>query len=97
LHYLYISQYQVSFTPAQIAEGKALYNYESTPTTIPDQVGISVFYKNQNGEVFHTYSCYARGVDMLNGAYHYLDLVPKGRDEDRFKLSMEWFRRHDQY
>jgi predicted dithiol-disulfide oxidoreductase (DUF899 family) len=47
--------------------------------------------------VFHTYSCYSRGIDMLNGAYHYLDLVPKGRDEDRFKLSMEWLRRHDQY
>jgi predicted dithiol-disulfide oxidoreductase (DUF899 family) len=47
--------------------------------------------------VFHTYSCYSRGIDMLNGAYHYLDPVPKGRDEDRFKLSMEWLRRHDQY
>ena len=49
------------------------------------------------GEVFHTYSCYSRGVDMLNGAYHYLDLVPKGRDEDGLKFSMEWVRRHDQY
>jgi predicted dithiol-disulfide oxidoreductase (DUF899 family) len=47
--------------------------------------------------VFHTYSCYSRGVDMLNGAYHYLDLVPKGRDEDGFEFSMEWVRRHDQY
>ena len=49
------------------------------------------------GEVFHTYSCYSRGVDMLNGAYHYLDLVPKGRDEDDLKFTMAWVRRHDQY
>jgi predicted dithiol-disulfide oxidoreductase (DUF899 family) len=60
-------------------------------------VGISVFAKNEAGEVFHTYSTYARGVDMLNGAYHYLDLVPKGRDEGGLKYGMEWLRRHDQY
>jgi predicted dithiol-disulfide oxidoreductase (DUF899 family) len=89
--------YQASFTPEQIAEGKAYYNYESKPNTLSEQVGISVFYENDRGEVFHTYSCYSRGVDMLNGAYHYLDLVPKGRDEDGFKFSMEWVRRHDQY
>jgi predicted dithiol-disulfide oxidoreductase (DUF899 family) len=62
-----------------------------------DEVGISVFCKDERGEVFHTYSCYSRGVDMLNGAYHYLDLVPKGRDEDGFDFPMEWLRRHDQY
>jgi predicted dithiol-disulfide oxidoreductase (DUF899 family) len=62
-----------------------------------DEVGISVFYKDARGEVYHTYSCYSRGVDMLNGAHHYLDLVPKGRDEDGLKFSMEWVRRHDQY
>ena len=63
----------------------------------PELVGISVFYKNTRGEIFHTYSCYSRGVDMLNGAYHYLDLAPKGRDEDGLQFSMEWVRRHDQY
>jgi predicted dithiol-disulfide oxidoreductase (DUF899 family) len=89
--------YHVSFTPEQIAEGKAYYNYEIRPNALSDEVGISVFYKNERGEVFHTYSCYSRGVDMLNGAYHYLDLVPKGRDEDGLKFSMEWVRRHDQY
>jgi predicted dithiol-disulfide oxidoreductase (DUF899 family) len=62
-----------------------------------DDVGISVFYKNERSEVFHTYSCYSRGVDMLNGAYHYLDLAPKGRDEVGLKFPMEWVRRHDQY
>ncbi len=58
--------------------------------------GLSVFYKNERGEVFHTYSCYARGIDMVNGAYQFLDFVPKGRDEDGFEFSMEWVRRHDQ-
>jgi hypothetical protein len=58
--------YHVSFTSEQIAEGRAYYNYELRPNTLSDQVGISVFCKNESGEVFHTYSCYARGVDMLN-------------------------------
>lgn len=89
--------YHVSFTPEQIAEGEASYNYEVRPNTMSDEVGISVFCKDERGEVFHTYSCYSRGVDMLNGAYHYLDLVPKGRDEDGFDFPMEWLRRHDQY
>lgn len=78
--------YHVSFTPEQIAEGKAYYNYEVRPNTLSEQVGISVFYKNERSEVFHTYSCYSRGVDMLNGAYHYLDLVSKGRDENGLKF-----------
>jgi predicted dithiol-disulfide oxidoreductase (DUF899 family) len=55
------------------------------------------FYKDDQGEVFHTYSCYSRGIDMLNGAYQCLDLVPKGRDEGALKFLMEWVRRHDQY
>ena len=89
--------YQVSFTPQQIAEGKAYYNYKIAPNTPSERVGISVFYKNDRGEVFHTYSCYSRGMDMLNSAYHYLDLAPKGRDEDGLEFPMEWVRRHDQY
>jgi predicted dithiol-disulfide oxidoreductase (DUF899 family) len=64
---------------------------------VSDEVGISVFCRNEAGEVFHTYSCYSRGVDMLNGAYHYLDHVPKGRDEDGFDFPMTWVRRYDQY
>ena len=87
---------QVSFTPQQLAAG-AVYNYAALPYNMSDLVGISVFAKNEAGEVFHTYSTYARGVDMLNGAYHYLDLVPKGRDEGGLKYGMEWLRRHDQY
>ena len=89
--------YHVSFSPEQIADGKAYSNYEVRPNTVSEQVGISVFYRNERNEVFHTYSCYARGVDMLNGAYHYLDLAPKGRDEDGLEFTMAWVRRHDQY
>jgi predicted dithiol-disulfide oxidoreductase (DUF899 family) len=89
--------YGVSFTPeAQRGEG-AVYNYTPREKTISDQVGISVFAKNEQGAVFHTYSCYERGVDMLNGAYHYLDLVPKGRDEDQLKFTQSWVRHHDAY
>jgi predicted dithiol-disulfide oxidoreductase (DUF899 family) len=88
--------YQASFTPEQIAAG-TYYNYQVQPNKVSEQVGISVFARNGRGELFHTYSCYSRGVDMLNGAYHYLDLVPKGRDEDDLQFSMAWLRRHDQY
>jgi predicted dithiol-disulfide oxidoreductase (DUF899 family) len=89
--------YHVSFTPEQIVEGKAYYNYAVRPIDVSDEQGISVFYRNQKGEVFHTYSCHGRGIDMVNGAYQFLDLVPKGRDEDGLDFSMEWVRRHDQY
>ena len=89
--------YHASFTPEEIAEEKAYYNYEVRPSTMSDDVAISVFHNDEQGDVFHTYSCYSRGIDMLNCAYHYLDLVPKGRDEDGFKFPMEWVRRHDQY
>jgi predicted dithiol-disulfide oxidoreductase (DUF899 family) len=89
--------YCVSFTTEQIAEGRAYYNYAVRPIDVSDEQGISVFCKDENGEVFHTYSCHGRGIDMVNGAYQFLDLVPKGRDEDHFGFSMEWVRRHDQY
>lgn len=89
--------YHVSFTPEQIAEGKAYYNYGIRTIDVSDENGISVFRKNESGDVFHTYSCHGRGIDMVNGAYQFLDLVPKGGDEDGFKFSMEWLRRHDQY
>ena len=88
--------YHVSFTPAQMAEGKAYYNYRIGPDIHPEKEGLSVFYKNGDGEVFHTYSCYARGIDMLNGTYQYLDVAPKGRDENT-EFPMSWVRRHDQY
>ena len=88
----------VSFTPEQLAKGEALQNYGSSASFGSETVGISVFCKDGNGHVFHTYSCYSRGVDMLNGAYHYLDLTPKGRDEaNQGSNPQAWVRRHDEY
>ena len=89
--------YQVSFTPEEMEQGEMLYNYDMTKFPSEEAPGISVFYMNQQGEVFHTYSCYARGLDMLNGAYHYMDLAPKGRDEDDLPYTMAWLHRRDQY
>ena len=89
--------YHVSFTPEELAAGEAYYNYAVRPVTASDEQGISVFRRNARGEVFHTYSCHGRGIDMVNSAYHFLDLVPKGRDEDGFSFAMTWVRRHDQY
>ena len=89
--------YRVSFTPEQLATGEVDYNFAKRKTSLTELPGISVFYKDQAGNIFHTYSCYARGLDMLNGAYHLLDLVPKGRDEDGLPSSMAWLRHHDRY
>ncbi|HEV8713900.1 MAG TPA: DUF899 domain-containing protein [Candidatus Binatia bacterium] len=89
--------YHVSFTPEEMEKGEMYYNYEVRKVPREESVGISVFCKDQNGSIFHTYSCYARGVDMLNGAYHYLDLVPKGRDEAGLSFAQAWVRRHDRY
>lgn len=89
--------YHVSFRPGDVGKGGASYNYMPTETTMSDLPGISVFFKGAEGQVFHTYSCYARGLDMLNTAYHYLDLVPKGRDEGGLSFTMEWVRFRDLY
>lgn len=89
--------YQASATPEELAAGRAYYNFAICSNTVSEMVGVSVFYRSGPGEVYHTYSCYARGVEMVNGAYHFLDLVPKGRDEDGLRYPMEWVRRHDQY
>ena len=89
--------YQVSFTADELEKGEVFYNFDIGNFPADEAPGISVFYKSPEGEVFHSYSCYARGLDMLNGAYHYLDLLPKGRDEDGLDFTMAWLRRHDQY
>ena len=89
--------YHVSFTPDEMKSGEVFYNFHNTKFPSDEAPGISVFYKNEQGDVFHTYSCYARGLDILNGAYHFMDLVPKGRDEDDLPHTMAWLRRHDQY
>ena len=89
--------YHVSFTKDEMAKGKAYYNYEAQEFGSEEAPGASVFYKERTGEIFHTYSAYARGLDMLVGAYNYLDLVPKGRDEDALAFTMAWVRHHDRY
>jgi predicted dithiol-disulfide oxidoreductase (DUF899 family) len=88
--------YHVSFTKEDEAKGKVYYNY-GTQEFISDELpGLSVFYKDENGDIFHTYSTYARGLDSLVGTYNLLDLVPKGRDENP-ESTMDWVRRHDEY
>lgn len=88
--------FNVSFTPEDIAAGKAIYNYAPTKEAEDEMPGVSVFFK-EGQQIFHTYSTYARGIDLLNGAYNYLDLVPKGRDEDPASFTMSWLRHHDRY
>lgn len=87
----------VHFTPADLASGEPHYNFGTLRFGLSDAPGISVFCRDVQGQVFHTYSCYARGLDMLNGAYHLLDLVPKGRDEAALEHPMAWLRHRDSY
>ena len=88
---------RVSFSPEEAHNRTALYNYIRTDPGPLDREGISVFYKDESGVVFHTYSCFARGIDMMNATYQYLDLVPKGRDEQDLPDSQDWVRHHDRY
>lgn len=90
--------FRVSFSEDEIAKGRIDYNF-GTIVTDPRYLsrelpGVSVFYKNEAGEVFHTYSTYARGLDMLLGAHHYLDITPEGRNKGAYP---NWPRRHDEY
>src|SRR5579862_9763853 len=89
--------YHVSFTPEQLAQGKVEHNFtlEKFPGT--EAPGISVFYKDKDVDIFHTYSAYARGTETTMNAYNYLDSVPKGRDEDGLRFTMSWLRHHDRY
>ena len=86
--------FNVSFTP-QGAEQGGYYNYRVRPTGVTEREGMSVFYQDDAGDVYHTYSAYERGIEMFNTPYHYQDTVPKGRDEDG--RSQHWVRRHDEY
>ena len=82
----------VSFTPEALARGEVTYGCVRRKTTMSELPGIGVFFGEQSGGVFDTYSCYARGLDMVNGAYHFLDLTPKGRDEAGLPYTMAWVR-----
>jgi predicted dithiol-disulfide oxidoreductase (DUF899 family) len=89
--------YNVSFRPEEVAKKEGMYNFTIQDPLTTQREGVSVFYKDPAGHIFHTYSAYARGIDMLNVAYHYLDLVPKGRDEANNEFRQFWVRRHDEY
>jgi predicted dithiol-disulfide oxidoreductase (DUF899 family) len=89
--------FAVSFRPEQVEAEAPAYNFGTLPPYGEEAPGISVFAKGAAGKVFHTYSTYARGLDMLNAAYHYLDLVPKGRDEAALDWPMQWVRLRDEY
>jgi predicted dithiol-disulfide oxidoreductase (DUF899 family) len=88
--------FQVSFTPEQIRSGKAIYNYAQSRVDSQEREGASAFYKDRSGDIFHTYSTYARGIDLLNTTYNFLDLTAKGRDEYS-DFPQDWVRYHDKY
>lgn len=87
----------VTFSEEDLAQEDNNYNFGANRFNGPEAPGLSVFAKNEDGGIFHTYSAFARGLDMFNGAYHYLDAVPKGRDEDGLPFTMAWLKRRDSY
>jgi predicted dithiol-disulfide oxidoreductase (DUF899 family) len=90
--------FQVSFTKDDLAKGKVFYNYEMTESSMQDLPGHSVFFKDPDGGIFHTYSSYGRGTEDVIGAYMYLDLTPNGRNENGlYHNMMDWIKRHDEY
>jgi predicted dithiol-disulfide oxidoreductase (DUF899 family) len=88
--------FQVSFNEAEQASGLPLYNFTTIPFPISEAPGLSVFFKDESGEIYHTYSTYARGLDAVLGVFTLLDMVPKGRDEENIEI-MSWVRHHDRY
>jgi predicted dithiol-disulfide oxidoreductase (DUF899 family) len=89
--------FAVSFTEEDLARAGNNYNFATTRFSGQEAPGASVFVRGDDGAIYRSYSCYARGLDMLNGAYHHLDLLPKGRDEQGLPYPMAWVRRHDKY
>jgi predicted dithiol-disulfide oxidoreductase (DUF899 family) len=90
--------YQVSATPKEQAAGEAYYNYTMQKSQSEERPGASVFYKDGTGNLFHTYSTYGRGLDLLIGAYNWIDMTPRGRHEEGLQPhAMAWVRHHDKY
>ena len=89
--------YHVSFAPEERAKGKVQYNYSETNFPSEEGPGASVFFKDAAGNIFHTYSTFGRGLDIFLGAYNFLDIAPKGRDEEGLAHTMAWVRHHDKY
>jgi predicted dithiol-disulfide oxidoreductase (DUF899 family) len=104
-HFQWVSSYgsdfnhdfHVSFTDEEIEKGKVNYNFTMQEFPSAEAPGMSFFCKDAAGNVYHTYSAYGRGVDVLMGTYRILDMAPKGRDEDQLDFSMAWVRHHDKY
>jgi predicted dithiol-disulfide oxidoreductase (DUF899 family) len=90
MHYTLCSVYLVE-------EDACYYNYRETGAMPEEAPGLSVFVKDSDGAIYHTYSCYSRGLDILNTAYNHLDLTPLGRDEQELPFTMAWVRHHDDY
>ncbi|MBL9212772.1 MAG: DUF899 domain-containing protein [Opitutaceae bacterium] len=88
--------FHVSFTAEELAHGNVFYNYGMRPFPLDEAPGLSVFARDANGALYHTYSTYSRGLEALIGTYTLLDLVPKGRDEEP-DATMDWVRHHDRY
>ena len=89
--------FHVSFGPADRVDGEVDYNFGRTAFPQDEAPGISAFCKDASGTVFHTYSTYGRGVELMMGTYELLDIAPKGRDEDALPYTMAWVRHHDRY
>jgi len=89
--------YHVSFTKDEMEKGELFYNFRLNQFPSEEAPGVSVFYKDAAGSIFHTYSAYARGLEVLLGTYDLLDMTPKGRDEDQLPYPMAWIRHHDRY
>lgn len=87
----------VTFTAEETKRGEQHYNYGKKQFPSTEAPGVSVFAKGEDGAIYHTYSTYSRGLDMLNGAYHYIDLTPKGRRSEKEHGNMHWLKRRDQY
>jgi predicted dithiol-disulfide oxidoreductase (DUF899 family) len=92
------SDFHVTFTREDLAKGPTYYNFERRPSQSEGEApGLSVFYRDPGGAIFHTYSAYARGLEVLDGAYHFIDLAPRGRNEDALPFPGSWWRHHDRY
>jgi len=88
--------FNVSFTPEQLKDGTAIYNYAKLDMDIDEREGVSAFYRDKSGDIYHTYSSYARGIDLMNTTYNFLDLTAKGRDE-KPDSTQDWVRYKDRY
>lgn len=88
--------FHVSFTPQELKSGKPFYNYRTVKMNIDEREGVSAFYKDNTGQVYHTYSAYERGIDLMNTTYNFLDLTAKGRDE-KPGHAQDWVHYHDRY